>query len=302
MYYSGKLVIDPSQVTVIESMKPSSFGGFLMYCLNGGDSPEKQETETFTAVSILQQFHSVFRSLGFHNIIKLTLDGSDHYMDEKGEEHDLKEAIESFQLGCNPKKATGFNKLELVLEHDEGCFKYLVSISICRIHKIGEYPISITINGLLKDFTIGEEKDFIQVKKQIFNISENQETYDEYVALRGKEFAEFVNSKEKKLKKFIRIDDVVKNIKPKLIAPVPGAQGIRYSIYADPAFHGYAGIDEHCYYTTVWYEIAKKRKIKVKELDIFDEFGGKIICIGEEEFCLATDEFSSWQTKVRETT
>ena len=47
MYFKGKLTVDPSQLTKIESIRPESSFKKLLYNLTGGQIADKEEIETF---------------------------------------------------------------------------------------------------------------------------------------------------------------------------------------------------------------------------------------------------------------
>ncbi len=52
MYFSTKLEIDPSQLTLIKKAQPTKLFAKFMHFLSLGQLSEKQEHETFTAVEI----------------------------------------------------------------------------------------------------------------------------------------------------------------------------------------------------------------------------------------------------------
>ena len=97
MYFHGTLAIDPSQMTNIELVKPTKAFGKMCYYMTLGLASEKEERETFTAVSILQEFNRAFSSLGITNILRLAKNDVDYYLDEVGREDDLKEAMAVFE-------------------------------------------------------------------------------------------------------------------------------------------------------------------------------------------------------------
>ena len=93
MYFSATLSIDPSEITRIEAVKPTKAFGKLLHVLTAGLTSKKEEQETFTAVAILQKFNKVFRTMGMNNIVRLSKDEVDFYIDKKGKKDDLKEAM-----------------------------------------------------------------------------------------------------------------------------------------------------------------------------------------------------------------
>ena len=87
MYFNGVLEIDPSQITIFKKVKPSKLFAKLTDVLSFGALGVKKEHETFTAVSILQQINMGLRSITVKNVIRLSVDDYDFYLDEKGVIH-----------------------------------------------------------------------------------------------------------------------------------------------------------------------------------------------------------------------
>ena len=128
MYFKGKLEIDPSQVTVYKRVKPTKLFSKLVDFLTFGAVSEKQETETFTAVSIIQQLNVGLRSIDVKNVIRLAVDDYDFYLDEKGQEDDLEQAMFEFKTKVDPIESEYYNTIYLVLEHVGDTIKYLIEI------------------------------------------------------------------------------------------------------------------------------------------------------------------------------
>ena len=70
MFYKAIITIDPSQLTRIERVKPQKAFKRMLYILTSGSIADKEEQETFTAISILQQINAVFSSKGINNIVR----------------------------------------------------------------------------------------------------------------------------------------------------------------------------------------------------------------------------------------
>mgnify|MGYP006081302847 CR=1 FL=1 len=86
MYYSGNLSINPTQASEIEIVKPTKAFSRIFNILTVGSLNKKQERQTFTAISILQQFNTVFRNLKITNIIRLSYNDLPFYEDKEGVE------------------------------------------------------------------------------------------------------------------------------------------------------------------------------------------------------------------------
>ena len=81
MYFESTIRIDPSQVTSIEKVKPTKAFKRMLYHLTKGGISEKEERETFTAISILQQLNKAFIQQGITNVIRLSHDDIDFYLE-----------------------------------------------------------------------------------------------------------------------------------------------------------------------------------------------------------------------------
>ena len=106
MYFQGKLTIDPSQLTKIERVKPRKAFKRILHYLTLGGVTEEQEVETFTAISILNQLFVVFINNNIHNIVRLSHDDRDFYLDEKGLTHDLKAALDYYETKIKLNKVS----------------------------------------------------------------------------------------------------------------------------------------------------------------------------------------------------
>ena len=113
MYFTGELGIDPAKMTRINPVKPTKAFARMLFHLSAGGFSEKEEEETFTAVSILQQLNMALRSVGITNIVRLAKDDFDFYFDEEGRDNDLKEAMERFRLETDRYEAELFDSLYL---------------------------------------------------------------------------------------------------------------------------------------------------------------------------------------------
>ena len=148
MYLSSVLRVDPSKQTLIEAIKPTKAFNKFLHALTAGLTSKKEEIETFTAVSILQRINLCFRSMGINDIVRLSKDEIDFYLDTEGKKDDLQEALDQFDLKTHGVESEMFGTLTLVLEHMDETLKYLIQIDIKRKHPVGEYPIKIMVNAV----------------------------------------------------------------------------------------------------------------------------------------------------------
>lgn len=299
MYFQASLAIDPSQMTKIQKVKPSQTFKQLLFYLSGGVVSHEEETETFSAVSILQQIHSAFQQLQINNIVRLAKNGLDFYFDKHGNEDDFEKAIDQFQFDVEPKDSAGFETLFLVLEHRQGFFHYLFEIQIHRVHLVGKYPIEINIFGLLEEWTLlgkkkkrgrpkKEETDLSPIFPELFNIFENQGTYDDYLSHRESEFYRFSRDVAYAIRDRIGVDDVKMTHKDKIIRP--SKRYIKtYEIFpaeraGDAIFAGYYGFPEALFYAFHWGKLCSNRNIYCTNFYLVTDQGEELLYVGEPGF------------------
>ena len=289
MYFSGELSVDPSQCTKIVRNKPEkAFSKFLHFATLGAVT-DKEEYETFTAVSILQQVNRALRGMGITNVVRLAKDDIDFYLDKAGKKDDMKEAMEKFEVETDSLESKIFNNLKLVVEHQDCSFKYYVDIGIKRVHKFREHPITITINALNAEFCVAgrlfqKERETTQKMRKHFI---TQQAYNEFLASKQLIFEEFLNNIELGLKRFIVTDKINRKIYKKIIRTdkkINKQRSIQRNHHSDPVFYGYYGCDEYLYYSYLWSDMCHSHNIYCNDIFIVDEQGADIMSIGERGF------------------
>ncbi len=287
MYFNAKLEIDPSQITLIKKVKPETIFSRFLHFMSLGQLSEKQEHETFTAVAILQQLNMGLRSLKVKNIIRLAVDDYDFYLDEKGVEDDLEQAMFEFKAKVDPLESELFNTIYLVMEHNDDSIKYLIEISIKRKHKVGEYPILIHVNGVLSDFKLVDGEGHPELIDKMGKVFKSQEKYEKYTEKNKVRFNEFVDKLEETIKKFIKIDDLKKKVSMHIIRPmkkIADVREVKHERYAYPVYYGYYNFDSYFFYTWLWADFLFSNNIYVNNFYLVDEVGHEIMSVGRDGF------------------
>lgn len=275
MYFTSKIEIDPSQITKIKRIKKNSLMGSLAAVISKDSKDSKIEMETFTVVSILNQISEGLLKLEIDNIIRLSINGFDFYLDKEEKEHDLRHAIKVLDKQIDPIESERFENIELVLEHNDDNFKYYISISISRKHKVGEYPIKIITNGLVNEFYTEkfDEKHIVTLMKDKF---EDQITYNNMVEKYRTKFEVFNMLLNGFLAKFIKVDGVNYKILQKIVRPKFESNNIRkinFNYDSEPAFHGYSGINKYFTYNLFWMELCRASKLECSKFIVVDHNG-----------------------------
>jgi len=285
MYLAGSLAFDPSQMTVIKKVQPKKMFAKLLDAITFGKTSEKLEHETFTAVAILQQLNMGLRSMGIKNVVRLAMDNHDFYLDEKGKDDDLNEAMFEFEANADPIESETFNTIYLVLEHLEGSLKYIIEISISKKHKIREYPILVKANAVMAELQLkqGETRDDMQTRMKM--IFADQNAYDNYLHARKLEFDQFLDRLEMAVRKFIKVDDTHKVSNVKIIRPsekVNSPDQIRNNHDSDPVFYGYYGFGDYFFYSWMWSSMLFHSGLYVNNFYMVDSFGQDVMSVGDQ--------------------
>ncbi|ANQ52219.1 hypothetical protein MY04_4884 [Flammeovirga sp. MY04] len=280
MYFEGTISIDPSQLTHIEKVKPTKAFKRVFYYLTLGNVSDQVEKETFTAVSILQQLNDVLIHLGIDNIVRLSHDGIDFYLDKYGKEGDLKEAFDKYDLEIDHSMSTHYEKLVMVMEHDDTTFKYLLEIDINRTHKVGEYPIEMKVTGLLNQFK-KSDKDRAAVESEMSDIFKDQEAYNKFKASKQYEFEQFLNEIKMAIIKLMKVDDVITKTKTKVVVPknkVQEESDIRYdqSFGQYGVHYGYYGFSDFLFYSMLWSNMSHTNNITMYETHLESDMGEEL--------------------------
>ncbi len=289
MYFSARLSIDPSQLTKIERVEPDQVFGKLLHFLTSGATSKKIEHETFTAVSVLQQLNRLFWEIDINNIIRLSHDDIDIYYDKEGKKDDLKDALDNYELTINDAMSHHFQTLQLVLEHDDRNFIYLIEIDINRTHAVGAYPIEIKINALMKEFRMKEGENEESVRAKMKTRFAGQDVLDQFIQEQYLSFETFVNDLGLRVRKHIRIDDVKIKMDKRVVMPKskdrrPVSKGRRKNPTReyDPVFDGYYGFGDILLYSFLWSELLHDHHMHVSDVTMIGEGADVLGSIGAE--------------------
>jgi len=278
MIFQSNISVDPSELTKIVKVEPKKAFKRILYFLTRGLVSDKNEIETFTAISVLQQLYMVFHQQQIKNLVKLSHDDIDFYFDKEGKKNDLKETLDLYELQTNEAMSVNFKKLKMVLEHEDHVLKYLIHITINKNHDVGVYPIDIFIDAVSLTFTKPnqEEKEF---KNKIKNIFESQAQFDAHIQELKSHFDTFTNHLAFEIKKQIQTDDlIVKNhnsfiipknkkdqLNPALMQPNPNVNA--------PIYHGYYGFSDALFYSVLWSDMMHHNHIHVHDSHLFTDHG-----------------------------
>lgn len=284
MYFKGKLSVDPSKLSRVEKVSPE--GGFkkILFSITSGQIADKQEIETFKALNILQQIQGSLSAIGIDNIIRLTHDDIDIYHDKTGEKSDFNFAMDKYQIEIDESMSTYFKTLWMVLEHEDDTFKYLFEISIKRTHKEHEFPIELTVSGMLKEFSIqpGQTKEDLKAKMKA-NFS-SQEKYNLFISTKKLAFEQFLESIRFETMKHIKVDDIKMDIHSRMVIQKDKKQAPAEAVEptSNGMPYGYFGFGDLLLYSWLWSELSFDNNIHLSDMDLVADDGAFLSSIGEE--------------------
>jgi hypothetical protein len=303
MFFKGSLSIDPSALTQIQRIPPQNAFKRILYYLSLSLVSERQERETFTAVSILQQLYRVFAQLGVDDLVRLSHDGIDFYLDNQNEDKDLKATLDKYELETNEAMSVHFEQLNMVLQHKKDSFIYLFHICINRTHAVGKYPIQIEVNALLNEFAGATD---ISLKKALQEkVFKNQNTYNSFLLSKQAEFDHFLDTLVFQLRASMQLDDVKNHtvaqiIAPKIVTPLPTpatqarpnqAASTRHYLQNSPIFHGYDYLGTSLAYTYLWGQMCHSQHIQVQNVEVVSETGTALFQVGDKGFEVGDTNF-----------
>ena len=287
MFFEATVSIDPSQVTELRRVAPSKAFGRLFHVLTGGRTGEREEVETFTALSILQQLNVAMRGLGITNIVRLARDGRNFFLDTAGRDDDLESALESLSHAPTADDDP-FEALKLVLEHDDGVLHYLVEIDVTRSHGVGADPITVGVSAL---FSAMAADDRAGVESALATVFTDQETYDAFVADKRRHFDAFVVELSAAVQATIPADRLSTDVRTMIVRPREPATDVkrlvtRRLVHGEEDegwgrfFHGYHGIDRRFLYAYAWTELAHTHAIALRNFTLVDDTGRRLCEVG----------------------
>lgn len=287
MYFYGKLEVDPSQMTFIKRVKPTGLFTKLLDAFSFGQLSDKQEHETFTALSILQQLSIGLRTLNIRNVIRLAIDDYDFYMDESGVEDDLNQAMFELKAKIDPLESEVFKTIYMVLEHHDESLKYVIEIGVERKHRVGQYPINIMLNAVVSDFKLNEGESKESLQSRIDAVIGNQESYEKFVNSHKHRFDSFLHELELAIRKVIRVDDVKSRSSVNILRPnrrIQRPDEMRNEHHNQPFFMGYFGLSDFTFYSMMWADIIYDHNLYINDFNLVDELGNQVLSVGNEGF------------------
>ena len=167
--------------------------------------------ESFSAPEMLRRLNAAFKSSGINNLVRITHDDTDFFLDTENETNDLDEVIHKFEDILKNSFERFYEEIAVVMESRQSQIDFVIELLLLRVHQVGEYPIQIIFTGLPKSTGV--------------------------VDLENK-FKLLVNKVEQNIHKFMNVSDVTisftKKTKHNIIETEPGTEGFEEDVQTKP--------------------------------------------------------------------
>jgi hypothetical protein len=204
--------------------------------------------------------------------------------------------MDMYEIKVDTSMSTHFKQLHLVLEHEDKNFKYLIETVINRDHEVGVYPIEITIAALFKEFNTEDPRN------KISETVKSQTVFDHVREDKIQLFEYFLSQLKLALKKQIKIEDILSEIKTKHIVPkkkVTSKSTIAHYPSRGSIYGGYHGFDDYIFYSLIWSDVMHNHGTLIKESHFEDDAGEALgyaeeICTSEAIFDSDTETTAAY--------
>ena len=291
MYLSATMTIDPSHLTQ-QRRKPTK--GFRRFAelLTGNLLSQREEHETFTALSIMQEINIALRSVGVTDVVKFSKDDQVLYDDQaSASSDDMSAAIDSLSRSRTPHNES-FASLSLLLEHHLASIALIIEIKILRVHPIGVYPIQVSVNGL--DAEMQSTSDPQTLNTQLDQVFASQQTYDAYTEAKRTEFEAFIERLEQAFRSLMSVDNLHRRVYTNIVRPglTPASKSTRAhdgtlqddTANQPPMLQRYHGGADSLMYLWMWSSFMHTNNTYCHGATIVSEEGQPAFSVGEEGF------------------
>lgn len=281
MYFESKIRLTPKNDIELAKKVPTKVFGKFLHAITMGTSTKEEQRMTKNAVTILQLLNIAFMKRNITNIIQLAKDGYNFYLDESGKDNDLEDAMAHFKLNKDILSPDLFSTLFLVLEHEDEHLKYLIEIDINRVTQPRVNPITITVNGLVKDFSAKGDESL--TKDKMRSIFEKADDYNTFIDSHKTLFTAFVDGLTAEIKNILPCDEMLSNSKTNILSSRGSTPSKGLRSRANPLYsRGYYGYDDDSLYIWLWMDMLMDNDTHFYDTNIVDDAGREVQQIGSE--------------------
>lgn len=289
MYLSATMTIDPSHLSQLRRKPTKGFRRFAEL-VTGNLLSKKEEHETFTALSIMQEINICLRSIGVTDVVKFSKDDQVLYEDQaSSDSDDLPAALDSLARGRTSQGAI-FSSLSLLLEHHLSTIALIIEIKVARVHDIGVYPIQIAVNGLDAELQTADGPKALN--ERLDDVFASQQTYDAYTESKKAEFEAFIEQLEQAFRSRMKVDNLHRRVYTNIVrpglTPASSVRGADESVGSTPAyapmFQRFHGGADSLMYLWMWSSLMHSNNTYCRDTTIVSEGGQPAFSVGHEGF------------------
>lgn len=104
--------------------------------------------ETFAAQDILSRLNLVFKRCRITDLVRISHDDTEFYLDKDEQPHDLEQKIQEFNEVLHNAFERFYEQILIIMENTTNQIDYRIELELLRLHPVGEYPINIEIFGV----------------------------------------------------------------------------------------------------------------------------------------------------------
>jgi len=276
MYYESNFDLKPTS-SVRETLERPSKVFKKIYSLIAGGLTPTERLQTEVALAILQAVNCKLRAAGVNNLVRLSVDDTDVYLDNQGLQSDLSYAITNFATSMQGQSMKLYNTFLLVLEHDLDGLKYIIDIAIKRRIKEGESPVQVTVSAVINEFQLSEGESEDELKERLKGVISNTESLKaiqkKYQAL----FSIFTNQLNEQLASISGLEGAPVEVKTQVMVPhSKDSKKPRYLSRSSSLHQGYCGFDDSTSYLWLWFFLMSDSASAddFESMHLVDETGG----------------------------
>lgn len=157
MKYSAQILIKTKHITRERFTDDETLVNFFKELLWKGR--ERVLEETFAAQEVLKKFSAAFRDSGIDNLVRLSHDDTDFYLDKDNIPNDLPCMIDKFAEVLHNAFERFYEEITVIMDAKWEHIDFYIELNLLRIHSIGVYPIQITVKGLPESSNVPRIED-----------------------------------------------------------------------------------------------------------------------------------------------
>ncbi len=145
MLYSATILISTGYDSKLIEPKDEGFLSRIKKLLVVQEKPLVEELHDVS--DLLEKIGTALTDCKLTNLVRISHDSNDFYLDTAKKPHDLPTVLSSFRLELQTYYERFFEEVSIVLEDVVDQMEYAISIRLSRVHYIETFPIRIRISG-----------------------------------------------------------------------------------------------------------------------------------------------------------